>query len=574
VKQHLAICGASATGKTDLALSLAERLGDIELVSVDSMCVYRELDIGTAKPLGPEWEVVPWHLLDLVDPSEEFSVSMFQAAARDALAGIEERDRRAVLVGGTGLYHRAVIDDLEIPARWPDVAAELASEAASPDGVAALYGRLSELDPLAASRIEPNNARRLIRALEVTLGSGRPFSSFGPGLGDYAGSRFVLVGLRLGREETARRLADRLDSQLAAGFVDEVRALSARRPALSKTARQALGYRELLSHVEEGVPLDEARAEALRRMRSFTKRQESWFGRDPRIVWFDADRPDLVEAVVSLLEGRHTRQVTAAPLTSLTVHKLHGAGNDFLVQIDPDDAQPIGAELVRALCHRRTGIGADGLIRALAPRAGGDLRMELRNADGSRAETSGNGLRCLVLAARRAGLVDGTSIKVETDAGLRSVEVGADGEISVEMGSVEVETDDVELAGIGGRARRVDVGNPHLVIVLEKLIDADISLIGPQFDVNVELIAPAPEDGAIDLVVWERGVGETLACGSGSCAAAAVARAFGLCGERVVVNNPGGPLTVELRGDALRPLARLAGPTSYVANITVEVAPA
>lgn len=571
--RRLAICGASATGKTALALEVASRLGDVELVSVDSMCVYREMDIGTAKPSGAERDVAPWHLLDLVDPSEEFSVAQFQAAARAAIKAIGERGHRAVLVGGTGLYHRAVIDDLEIPSRWPEVAAELSVVAARPGGLSELRERLVQLDPLAASRIEPNNERRLIRALEVTLGSGRAFSSFGPGLTGYATSGYVLVGLRLPRVETARRLERRLDEQLERGFVEEVQALAERKPPLSKTARQALGYRELLAHVEDGVPLADARAEALRRMRLFTKRQESWFGRDPRMQWFDASRPDLVDAVLALTDARtrHTRHV---PGGTHTFEKLHGAGNDFLVLIDSEDAHRLAPELVRALCDRRIGVGADGVIRALPPRAGGDLRMELQNADGSRAETSGNGLRCLVLAALRAGMVSGDVIRVETDAGVRQVDVDGD-DIAVEMGEVVLASEDVTLPGLPAevRARRADVGNPHIVIWGNSL---DILELGPRLDsaepggVNVELIDPA-EGGGIDLVVWERGAGETLACGSGSCAAAAAARAWGLVGDSVVVHNPGGDLRVDLSGDLLRPSAKLSGPTSYVATIKVEV---
>jgi tRNA dimethylallyltransferase len=588
---RLAICGASATGKTALALALAERLGDAELVSVDSMCVYREMDIGTAKPIGSERKAAIWHLLDLVDPSEEFSVSRFQAAARSAITEVELRGRRPILVGGTGLYHRAVIDDLDIPEQWPEVAAELAREASEEGGLESLRERLVRLDPLAASRIEENNERRLVRALEVTLGSGRPFSSFGPGLADYRDTTFLLIGLRLSREETARRLEERLDQQLRDGFVDEVRRLSAREPPLSRTARQALGYRELLTHVEDEVPLAEARAEALRRMRLFTKRQESWFGRDPRINWLDADRSDLIDAALELLgrrpsdgnrsRPRNTRRVTG---TELTLEKLHGAGNDFLVLIDPDDVHPVGAELARALCDRRTGIGADGLIRALPPLAGGDLRMELRNSDGGLAETSGNGLRCLVLAALRAGMVSGGSIAVETEAGISRVATGSgDGNMSVDMGEVELGHADFTPDGValpaGSRVRAASVGNPHVVIAVDSLDGIDLAGIGSALEestpggVNVEIVAPAAGagDSVIDLAVWERGAGATLACGSGSCAAAAAVRAWGLAGDTVVVRNPGGDLTVELSGDALRPQATLSGPAQHVATLTVEI---
>jgi tRNA dimethylallyltransferase len=261
----------------------------VELVSVDAMAVYRELDLGTAKPTPEEQAVAPWHLLDVVDPSEEYSVAAFQAEARRAISGIERRGRTAILVGGTGLYHRAVVDDLEFPGRYPPVLEQLELEASEPDGLVLAYKRLAVLDPDAAARIEPGNRRRILRALEVTIGAGRRFSSFGPGLDVYAPSRFRLVGLVVDRTELDRRLEHRFDVQLAAGLLDEVRALSARPAGLSRTARQAIGYRELLDHVEHDVALPVARAAAIRRLRSFARRQESWFRRDRRVTWLAPD---------------------------------------------------------------------------------------------------------------------------------------------------------------------------------------------------------------------------------------------------------------------------------------------
>jgi tRNA dimethylallyltransferase len=294
---QLSIVGPTASGKTALACALAQLGQGVELVSVDSMSVYRGMDIGTAKPAARERAAAPWHMLDLVEPSEEFSVATFQALAAGALDDIASRGASAVLVGGTGLYHRAVVDRLEIPGRWPSVLPELEATAAAPGGLAQLYDRLSRLDPQAAAKIEPNNLRRVVRALEVTLGSGRPFSSFGPGLRDYPPTGAVVVGLRIERPALAERLRRRLGEQMEAGFLAEVRRLEALPGGLSRTARQALGYRELLAHVVDGVPLEQALEEALGRMRRFAKRQQSWFGRDPRVVWFDAEREDLAAAV-------------------------------------------------------------------------------------------------------------------------------------------------------------------------------------------------------------------------------------------------------------------------------------
>jgi tRNA dimethylallyltransferase len=197
--RHLALVGTTASGKSTLALEAARSLGGIEIVAVDSMQVYRGMDIGTAKPSPAERAEVPHHLLDVADPSEDFSVARFQAAARAVLVEIESRGNRALLVGGTGLYLQAVVDGLRLPGEWPDVRAELEAEAATPAGVGALHGRLAVADPPAAARIEPSNARRVVRALEVTLGSGQPFSSFGPGLDAYPPTTFRLAGVWLPR---------------------------------------------------------------------------------------------------------------------------------------------------------------------------------------------------------------------------------------------------------------------------------------------------------------------------------------------------------------------------------------
>ncbi len=179
--RHLALVGTTASGKSALALEVARGLGDVELVSVDSMQVYRGMDVGTAKPTAAEQAEIPHHLLDLADPSEDFSVARFQTEAEAAIAGIESRGHRALLVGGTGLYMQAVVDGLRLPGQWPAVRAELeaALEAEGADrepaAVGAMHRRLADADPVAAARIEPGNSRRIVRALEVTLGSGRPF---------------------------------------------------------------------------------------------------------------------------------------------------------------------------------------------------------------------------------------------------------------------------------------------------------------------------------------------------------------------------------------------------------------
>jgi tRNA dimethylallyltransferase len=300
--RHLALVGPTASGKSTLALQVARRLADVELVSIDSMQVYRGMDVGTAKPSAAERAEVPHHLIDLADPSEHFSVARFQAAAAEALAGIEARRHRALLVGGTGLYLQAIVDGLTLPGSWPRLRAELEAKAATPAGVGALYRELAEADPPAASRIEPANARRIVRALEVTWGSGRPFSSFGPGIAAFpATPRFRLAGVWLPRAVVAARVEARYRTQLDAGFVAEVRTLADRPAGLSRTARQALGYRELLAHVAGRATHEQALQEAVRRTREFARRQRMWFRRDPRVVWFGSGE-NPVAVLPALLE--------------------------------------------------------------------------------------------------------------------------------------------------------------------------------------------------------------------------------------------------------------------------------
>ncbi|MDP9071487.1 MAG: tRNA (adenosine(37)-N6)-dimethylallyltransferase MiaA [Actinomycetota bacterium] len=279
---HLALVGPTASGKSALALEMARRRPGVEIVSVDSMQVYRGMDVGTAKPTAAERAEVPHHLIDLADPDEDFTVARFQRAAREAIAGIEARGHRALLVAGTGLYLRAVVDGLNLPGEWPEVRAELDTEG----DVAVLHRRLAVLDPAAAARTTPGNRRRILRALEVTLGSGRPFSSFGPGLSSHPPAAFPMAGVWLPRPVVSHRISERLAAMVGAGLVDEVRALSRRPGGMSRTAAQALGYRELLAHQRGECTLPEAIERAVRRTRAFSRRQRMWFRRDPRITWY------------------------------------------------------------------------------------------------------------------------------------------------------------------------------------------------------------------------------------------------------------------------------------------------
>jgi tRNA dimethylallyltransferase len=294
------VVGPTASGKSDVALAAARASGDVELVAVDAMQVYRGMDIGTAKPTAAERAEVPHHCLDLVDPGEEFTLADYQAAERAAETDVATRGRRVLLVGGTGLYLRAVLDGLELPGQWPELRAELEAEALV--DLPGLRARLAGLDPVAAGRMEPTNARRIVRALEVCLGSGRPFSSFGPGLDTYPASPVTQIGLRWTRPLLAERIERRVHAMMAAGLLDEVRRLVAGPVPLSRTACQALGYKELLDHLEGRCGLDEAVATIVVRTRQFAVRQDRWFRRDPRIRWIDMTTGP-ADALPALLEA-------------------------------------------------------------------------------------------------------------------------------------------------------------------------------------------------------------------------------------------------------------------------------
>ncbi len=289
-----------------LALQVAQQLGDIEIVSIDSMQVYRGMDIGTAKATVDERAVVPHHMIDVADPGDDFSVARFQAEARAAVAAIEARGRRALLVGGTGLYVQAVVDDLRFPGEDLTMRAELEARTAAPGGVAAAYAELEGLDPAAAAKIDPHNARRIVRALEVIRLTGEQFSSFGAGIAAFGTTAFPvhLVGIWLPRGVLATRIEARVGAMRRAGLVDEVATL-ADGSGLSRNARQAIGYREMLEHLAGATSLDDAFGAMARRTRSFARRQRMWFRRDPRVTWLAAsDNPCALGPALLALWGR------------------------------------------------------------------------------------------------------------------------------------------------------------------------------------------------------------------------------------------------------------------------------
>jgi tRNA dimethylallyltransferase len=276
-----------------MAAALAN--GNTELVVCDAMQVYKRMDIGTAKPTAQDQAQVPHHCIDMVAPSERFTVSDYQVKARAAVADITGRGKNALVVAGTGLYLTSLIDELSFPGEWPEIRRELQQE---PE-VSRLYRQLKELDPEAAGKIERSNRRRIERALEVCIGSGKPFSATGPGTGAYPDNGVVQIGLLWPREMLVARVEQRVHNMMAAGFLDEVQQLR-KDGNMSHTAKQALGYAELLRHLEGKCTLEQAVGDIVIHTRQFAVRQERWFRRDPRITWVNIER-DPVSEIGSVL---------------------------------------------------------------------------------------------------------------------------------------------------------------------------------------------------------------------------------------------------------------------------------
>ena len=296
-RKPVVIVGPTASGKSSVAMAVAQAetttTSQVHIVAVDAMQVYRDMNIGTAKPTKQDQALVPHHCIDLVDSHERFTVAEFKKSATDALATIDKLNGRALLVAGTGLYLTAVIDELVLPGEFLDIRATLEEE---PD-TSHLFARLAELDSVAAEKMERSNRRRIVRALEVCIGTGRPFSSFGPGTSAYPDNGITQIGLRWSRDRLAQRVADRVHAMINDGLVEEVTALRNSKQGLSRTAAQALGYKELLLHLDGKTSLDQAVADTITHTRQFAVRQERWFRRDPRIKWVSISEDPVAEIV-------------------------------------------------------------------------------------------------------------------------------------------------------------------------------------------------------------------------------------------------------------------------------------
>jgi tRNA dimethylallyltransferase len=292
------VVGPTATGKSDLAVALALRLGG-DVVNADAMQLYRGMDVGTAKLREPERHGVPHHLLDVLDVTETASVAAYQRRSRGVVEDLLAAGRTPVLVGGSGLYVQAVLDDLRFPGTDPVLRARLELELAE-HGSAAMHERLVRLDPCAAEAILPSNGRRIVRALEVIELTGRPFSATlpRPGQPRYGA---VLVGLDRDPVELDARVDTRVERMFAAGLVEEVRRLEAVGLRAGRTASRALGYQQVLAAFEGSYDMAAAAEQTAKATRRFVRRQRSWFRRDSRISWWDAGRPDLLDAVLGQL---------------------------------------------------------------------------------------------------------------------------------------------------------------------------------------------------------------------------------------------------------------------------------
>ncbi|WP_425501407.1 tRNA (adenosine(37)-N6)-dimethylallyltransferase MiaA [Phytoactinopolyspora mesophila] len=310
----LAVVGPTAAGKSETAIDLAVHLGG-EVINADSMQVYRGMDIGTAKVPPDQRRGVRHHLLDVLDVTEPATVAEFQSMARSAIADCRERGAVPVVVGGSALYIRAILDQFEFPGTDHEIRARLEGELATL-GPARMHARLAERDPAAAEAILPSNGRRIVRALEVIELTGRPFAAALPPR-RYAFDHVAQIGLDVPRPVLDQRIEQRVHAMWAAGLVDEVRALRAQGLEAGRTASRALGYAQVLEFLAGERSEDEAREEVIRATRRFARRQDSWFRKDERISWVPFDAEDRTERAIA-----ETGSVCSTAADR--VHDVHG----------------------------------------------------------------------------------------------------------------------------------------------------------------------------------------------------------------------------------------------------------
>ena len=291
------IVGATATGKSELSLQLAERLNG-EIVNADSMQLYRGMDIGTAKLSPQERRGITHHLIDVLDVNQDASVAEYQGWARSKIDELLGSGKSVIVVGGTGLYVKAILDELNFPDTDPEVRARL-SEEADRIGGGAMHERLGKLDPAAAAAIPKENIRRVVRALEVIEITGKPFTANLPRAGASYYPEAKQFGLVMERDDLKERIDRRVDLMWSEGFVGEVRALIEQGITTGKTAKAALGYNQTISFLEGRISEAEAKEETKRATRAYARRQETWFSRDARIKWLKGITKERLDSILS-----------------------------------------------------------------------------------------------------------------------------------------------------------------------------------------------------------------------------------------------------------------------------------
>jgi tRNA dimethylallyltransferase len=313
------LIGPTAVGKSSLAVELAVRFAaagrGAEVINADSMLLYRGMDIGTAKPSPVERRGVRHHLIDVLDVTQTSTVADFQRLARDSIADCRRRNVVPIVVGGSALYVRAIVDEFEFPGTDPALRAGLESELER-IGPQSLHLRLASVDPAAASAIEPGNGRRIVRALEVGMLTGRPYAATLPGY-SYLLPDVLQIGLAIDRPDLDRRVAARVHRMWQAGLVDEVRQLEQAGLRQGRTASRALGYRQVLDFLANSISEAEAEEQTILLTRRFARRQDAWFRKDPRISWLRWDDPQLVDAAYALAGSDTSGALKAAGPTRL-----------------------------------------------------------------------------------------------------------------------------------------------------------------------------------------------------------------------------------------------------------------
>ena len=294
----IVICGATATGKSDLAVTLAQEI-DAEIINADSMQLYKDMDIGTAKITVEERKGIAHHLMDMLDVTQDANVAWYQENARAAIAEIQGRGKNVIVVGGTGLYIKAILDELNFPDTDPVVRAELELEYAT-KGIAPLFERLEKLDPAAALAIDKANSRRVIRALEVIKITGKPFTANLPREESSRYPHARQFGLVMDRDALSERISIRVERMWEQGLVAEVERLMAAGITQGITAQRALGYAQVIAQIEGKVTEEEAKEETKRATRQYARRQETWFSRDERITWISPTQNALQRTLESI----------------------------------------------------------------------------------------------------------------------------------------------------------------------------------------------------------------------------------------------------------------------------------